>query len=135
MRAVARSFLLAALLLTGLAALPARAGYTLQRAAEVTLPGPTGRFDYMALAPTHDRLFINQIGAGRMLMFDLHSRKLVGQVAGLRSPTGMTLAPQRRLAFVSDPGGTMDEVWGNGTVDVIDTASLRTFEATPSNAA
>lgn len=125
MRAVARSFLLAALLLTGLAATPAQAGYTLQRAAEVTLPGPTGRFDYMALDPTHDRLFINQMGAGRVLVFDLHSRKLVGQVAGLQSPTGMTLAPQRRLAFVSDPGGTMDEVWGNGTVDAIDTASLR----------
>jgi len=123
-----RTLLLAALLLAGLTAPPARAAATLQRAADIPLPGPTGRFDYVALDAAHDRLLINQMGAGRVLVFDLRRRKFVGQVAGLQSPTGITVAPRRGLAFVSDPGGALDKVWGNGTVDAIDTASLRVVQ-------
>ncbi|WP_407276729.1 YncE family protein [Halothiobacillus sp. DCM-1] len=119
------SLLLAALLLSSLIASPVCAADAVQRVTDITLPGPTGRFDYVALDAVHDRLLINQMDAGRVLVFDLHSRKLVGQVAGLQSPTGITVAPQLGLAFVSDPGGTLDKVWGDGTVDAIDTATLR----------
>ncbi|MDE2187691.1 MAG: YncE family protein, partial [Betaproteobacteria bacterium] len=86
--------------------------------------GTAARFDYMVLDAAKDRLLINQMGAGRTLVFDLRQRRLVGQIGGLAAPTGITLAPALHLAFISDPGAGLDRVWGGGSVVAV---SLRTL--------
>ncbi|MDE1953667.1 MAG: hypothetical protein KGL51_15315 [Betaproteobacteria bacterium] len=116
--------LLTALLLPRLATSAATMPGTMQRMAEIALPGTAARFDYMVLDAAKDRLLINQMGAGRTLVFDLRQRRLVGQIGGLAAPTGITLAPALHLAFISDPGAGLDRVWGGGSVVAV---SLRTL--------
>ncbi len=116
--------LLVALLLPNLASGRGSLPDTMQRMAEIVLPGAAGRFDYMGLDAAKDRLFINQMGAGRTLVFDPRQQRLIGQIVGLAAPTGITLAPALHLAFISDPGAGLDRVWGDGRVVAV---SLRTL--------
>lgn len=74
----------------------------LQRIADVPLSGPTGRFDYATFDARHGVLWFNQMGANRTLIFDPETRAVVGVVDGLSRPTGITLAPEPGLAFVSE---------------------------------
>jgi hypothetical protein len=125
MSSLNRLFVLAALLLPSLAASAASGPDAMQRMAEIELPGAAARFDYVALDAAHERLLINQMGAGRTLVFDLRQQRLVGQIGGLASPTGITLAPALHLAFISDPGSGLDRIWGDGSVAAVDLSSLR----------
>ena len=74
----------------------------LQRVADIPLSGPTGRFDYAAFDAQQGVLWLNQMGANRTLVFDPKARAVVGVVDGLSRPTGITLAPELGLAFVSE---------------------------------
>ncbi len=123
MLTITRLLLLFAALLN-LGASAATVSDRIQRMAEISLPGPTGRFDYVALDAANDRLLINQMGTGRTLVFDLRQRRLVGQIGGLAAPTGITLAPGLQLAFISDPGHGLDRVWGDGSVVAVSLRSL-----------
>lgn len=116
---------LAALSLPRLDASAASPPDTLQRVADIALPGAAGRFDYVALDAADDRLLINEMGAGRTLVFDLTRQRLAGEIGGLDSPTGITLAPALHLAFISDPGNGLDMVWGGGSVAAVDLRTLR----------
>lgn len=99
-------------------------GAEIERIADLRLPGPSGRFDYQTVNAASGMLYVNQMGAGRTLVFDLHSRRLVGQAHGLGTPTGITLAADRDRMFISDPGDLLDRAWGDGAVVVVDTRTL-----------
>ena len=116
--------LLTALLLPNLATSAATMPGAMQRMTEIALPGAAARFDYMVLDAAKGRLLINQMGAGRTLVFDLRQQRLVGQIGGLVAPTGITLAPALHLAFISDPGAALDRVWGDGSVVAVSLRSL-----------
>lgn len=105
----------------------------LRRMAEITLPSPTGRFDYQALDAANGRLYIDQMGAGRTLVFDLRTQHMVGQITGLSSPTGITLAPSLNTAFISNPGDMLDRVWGRGSIAVADLKTLRVVRRLPAH--
>lgn len=91
----------------------------LQPQTDITLPGPTGRFDYATRDPQTGYLWLNQMGADRLLVFDPKTRHVVGVVHGLSTPTGITLAPRRRLAFVSNAGNLLTRAAGHGSVAVV----------------
>lgn len=94
-----KHWLLVAILIS-LAPLASAAG--LQRVADVRLSGPTGRFDYATFDARHDVLWFNQMGADRTLVFDPKTRTVVGVIKGLSRPTGITLAPEPGVAFISE---------------------------------
>lgn len=94
-----KHWLLVAILLS--LAPPARAA-GLQRVADIPLSGPTGRFDYATFDARHGGLWFNQMGADRTLVFDPKTRTVVGVVKGLSRPTGITLAPEPGVAFISE---------------------------------
>lgn len=71
---------------------------------DLPLPGRPARFDYEALDPTSGRLYINKMGANQVLVYDVRARRLVAALPDFPSATGITLAAQRGLAFVSTPG-------------------------------
>jgi DNA-binding beta-propeller fold protein YncE len=52
------------------------AGLPLKLVANVTLPGPSNRFDYTSLDPTTNTLYIAHMDAGRILAFDVAKRRL-----------------------------------------------------------
>lgn len=113
------------LLCAGVAAPAAASTMPLLKVADILLPGPTGRFDYAAQDPQTGSLWFNQMGADRTLVFDPKASRVTGTVQGLATPTGITLAPERRLAFISNAGNLLARAAGHGSVSVIDLDTLK----------
>ena len=71
---------------------------------ELPLPGPANRFDYQSLDPLSGRLYINHMNAGRLVVFDVGTEKVVAEVPGLPRATGVLAVPSRHEVFVSAAG-------------------------------
>lgn len=101
-----RSILLAVVLAIGPHFVPTAAADTahLERVNDLPLSGRPARFDYMAFDPINKRIYINQMGADRVLVYDVRAQRLSAALPGFPNATGITLAAQRGLAFVSTPG-------------------------------
>ncbi len=121
--------LLLAILICG-AALTVHAA-RLEKRIDLPLPVKTARFDYAALDPASGRLYINQMGANQVLVYDILTSHLVAILPGFPSATGMTLALQRGLAFVSTPGNLFSSLFGQGHLRVIRLANLKTIASLP----
>lgn len=76
----------------------------LQRVQDIPLPGPASRFDYQSIDPVARRLFINHMNAGRLVVFDLDSAKVIGEVSGLDRATGVWAVPAHHLIYASAAG-------------------------------
>ena len=83
---------------------------------DVPLPGPAGRFDYQRVDPVARRLYISHMSAGHLLVLDLDSSRVVGDVAGLDRATGVLAVPSRHAVYVSAAG--------RGEVAVLDQRTL-----------
>jgi hypothetical protein len=66
---------------------------SLERVADIPLPGSASRFDYQSIDTTTDRLYISHMGAGEMVVFDLKTRQVVGPSATSRGPQGCWPSP------------------------------------------
>jgi DNA-binding beta-propeller fold protein YncE len=102
------------------AAMPAAStasGPVLRPVADVPLPGHATRFDYQQLDASSGRLYIAHMGDGQLVVVDIHSRRVVGQVNGLPGVTGVLVVPALNRVFVS--------VTGNHQVVAIDSRTLR----------
>lgn len=76
----------------------------LRLVAEVPLPGPANRFDYQSIDATARRLYISHMNAGRLVVLDLDSSKVVGEVAGVDRATGVWAVPAHHAIYVSAAG-------------------------------
>jgi hypothetical protein len=76
----------------------------LQLVQDIPLPGPASRFDYQSIDPVARRLFINHMNAGRLVVFDLDSAKVIGEVPGLDRATGVWAVPAHHMVYVSAAG-------------------------------
>lgn len=76
----------------------------LQLVQDIPLPGPANRFDYQSIDPVARRLFINHMNAGRLVVFDLDSAKVIGEVPGLDRATGVWAVPAHHMVYVSAAG-------------------------------
>lgn len=99
-RVAAMAAVFAGLGLLATAAAPASGGLPLQTIANVTLPGPSNRFDYASIDPTAGRLWLAHMNAGRLLSFDLRHRRVVGTVAA-PGVHGVIVVPQARRVYAS----------------------------------
>ena len=64
------------------------------------LPGPSNRFDYQSVDPTTGRLYIAHMDAGQLLVFDLHTRKVV-QTITVPGVHGVVAVPQLHRVYAS----------------------------------
>jgi len=71
---------------------------------DVPLPGPANRFDYQSVDPAARRLYISHMNAGRMVVVDLDSSRVVGEVAGLDRATGVWAVPEHHAVYVAAAG-------------------------------
>ena len=79
-----------------------KAGLTLVR--EIVLPGPANRFDYQSVDPAARRLYINHMNAGRTIVFDLDSSRLVTEIMDVPRATGVLAVPSHHQVYVSAAG-------------------------------
>src|SRR5438067_1243942 len=85
-------------------AAPASAGGPLRLVQDISLPGPANRFDYQSIDPVRRRLYISHMNAGRVVVFDLDSSRVVGEVAGTPRVTGIWAVPAHEMIYASAAG-------------------------------
>ncbi len=71
---------------------------------EVSLPGPANRFDYQSVDPATGRIYMNHMNAGRMIVFDADSSKVVTEIMDLPRATGVRAVPSHHQVYVSAAG-------------------------------
>jgi DNA-binding beta-propeller fold protein YncE len=76
------------------------AGLPLRLVANVTLPGPSNRFDYMSLDPTTNTLYIAHMDADRILAFDVAKRR-VTRTIGAPGVHGVIAVPELHRVYAS----------------------------------
>ncbi len=106
----------------------------LDKIIDLPLPGAPARFDYEALDAASGRLYINQMGANRVLVYDIRARRLLAVLPGFPSATGITLAAQRGLAFISTPSRIVNALLGQGRLRVLRLTDLTTIASLPAGA-
>ena len=71
---------------------------------DLSLPGPANRFDYQSIDPARRRLYISHMNAGRVVVFDLDSSRVIAEVNGTPRVTGILAVPQHRTVYASAAG-------------------------------
>src|SRR6266581_2399411 len=71
---------------------------------DIPLPGPANRFDYQSVDASARRLFISHMNAGRLVVFNLDSSKVVAEVTGVDRATGVWAVPAHHMVYVSAAG-------------------------------
>jgi DNA-binding beta-propeller fold protein YncE len=94
-----------------------RSDLVLKPVADVPLPGGTGRFDYQSFDPASGRLYIAQMGPGRLVVFDTRTNRLVTSLPGFPRVTGVLAVPSLGRVYAS--------VAGRHELAVIDASTLQ----------
>ena len=95
----------------------------LKRIVDVTLPGAPTRFDYQSYNPVNGRLYISHMDAGRLVVFDTRTNKVVANLRGFPEVTGVLVVPSLGLVYAS--------VTGNHEVIVVDEKTLAIVARVP----
>src|SRR5712692_10666326 len=95
----------------------------LRAVTDVPLPGSASRFDYQSLEPAFGRLFISHMGAGQLVVFDVHAGKVIANLDGFPTVTGVLGVPAEHRAYASAEG--------EHAVVVIDESTLRVVARVP----
>jgi DNA-binding beta-propeller fold protein YncE len=105
----------------------AQDGPVLRFVADVPLPGTTSRFDYQSLDPVSGRLYVANMGAGELIVFDTRARKVVGRAGTLPKATGVLAVPPLHRVYVSAAGAHKLVVLVDSTLDRIAAVEGITF--------
>ena len=90
---------------------------------DVPLPGSASRFDYQSLEPASGRLFISHMGAGQLVVFDVRAGRVMANLDGFPTVTGVLAVPVEHRAYAS--------ATGDHAVVVVDDSTLRIVARVP----
>ncbi len=76
----------------------------LRQVAEIPLDGGATRFDYQSIDPQRGRLFIAHLGAGQVIVFDMHQQKVIATVLDIASAHGVTAVPETGRVYAAATG-------------------------------
>src|SRR5690242_7473334 len=82
----------------------AGSGGALRVVRDIPLSGPANRFDYQSIDPAKGRLYISHMNAGRVVVFDLDSSRVVTEVNGTPRVTGIWAVPAHHMIYASAAG-------------------------------
>lgn len=71
---------------------------------DIALPGPANRFDYQSLDLAARRLYLSHMNAGRLVVVDLATAKVLSEVGGVPRATGVLAVPAHHAIYVSSAG-------------------------------
>jgi DNA-binding beta-propeller fold protein YncE len=100
-----------------LAQKPAAPGLRLAR--EVPLPGPANRFDYQSVDPSTGRIYMNHMNAGRTIVFNADSNKVVAEIADVPRATGVWAVPSRHQVYISAAGAHEVAIVDDRTLKIV----------------
>jgi DNA-binding beta-propeller fold protein YncE len=84
---------------------------------DIPRPGGTGRFDYQSLDPKSGRLYIAQMGIGRLVVFDTRTNQLIASIPGFPRVTGVLAVPSIGRVYAS--------VAGHHELAIVDASTLK----------
>lgn len=88
----------------------------LRTVADVPMPGPAVRFDYQSLDTAANRLYVAHMNAGRLVVFDIATRRVLANLDGFDRVHGVLAVPELGRVYAS--------VTGKHEVAVVDAKSL-----------
>jgi DNA-binding beta-propeller fold protein YncE len=91
----------------------------LRQVADITLPGPANRFDYQSIDPAAGRLYLSHMDAGRLVVFDLDSARVVREIERLPRVTGVWAVPEHHRVFASAAGAHEVAVIDDRALEVV----------------
>lgn len=91
----------------------------LRLVADVPLPGSASRFDYQSLESTSGRLFISHMGAGQLVVFDVRAGRVIGNLDGFPTVTGVLAVPAEHRAYASATGDHAVVVVDDSTLKIV----------------
>src|SRR5436189_1591108 len=91
--------------------------------ADVPLPGSASRFDYQSLEPASGRLFISHMGAGQLVVFDVRAGRVIANLDGFPTVTGVLAVPVEHRAYAA--------ATGDHAVGVVDDSTFRIVARVP----
>jgi DNA-binding beta-propeller fold protein YncE len=91
----------------------------LKKVSDVSLPGPSVRFDYQSLDTSQGRLYIAHMNANQLVVFDTKKRAVVANLDGFPSVHGVWAVPELGRVYAS--------VTGEHKVAAVDMATLKTI--------
>ncbi len=71
---------------------------------QVPLPGPANRFDYQSFDASTGRIYMNHMNAGRTIVFDADSDRVVREIEGVPRATGVWAVPSHHQVYISAAG-------------------------------
>src|SRR4029079_10177230 len=66
--------------------------------------GPANRFDYQSFDPSTGRIYMNHMNAGRTVVFDADSSRVIAEIDGFPRATGVWSVPAHHQVYVSAAG-------------------------------
>jgi YVTN family beta-propeller protein len=105
--------------LATVSACPAGSVSLLRQVADVPLPGGTTRFDYQSLDPITGHLFLSHMGDGTLVVFDTSSSRVLANVPGFPTVTGVLAVPKLKRLYASAAGSHEVVVMDTDTLAVI----------------
>ncbi len=91
----------------------------LRAVADVSLPGSASRFDYQSLEPASGRLFISHMGAGQLVVFDVRAGRVIGNLDGFPTVSGVLAVPAEHRAYASATGAHAVVVVDDSTLQIV----------------
>jgi len=86
---------------------------------DVPLPGSASRFDYQSLEPASGRLFISHMGAGQLVVFDIRAGRVIANLDGFPTVTGVLAVPAEHRAYASATGDHAVVVVDDSTLQIV----------------
>src|SRR5438046_9524096 len=87
--------------------------------ADVPLPGSATRFDYQSLESASGRLFISHMGAGQLVVFDVRAGRVISNLDGFPTVTGVLAVPAEHRAYASATGDHAVAVVNDSTLQIV----------------
>ena len=74
---------------------------SLVKVTDILLPGKTTRFDYQSFDSQTKILYFSHMGDGELIVFDTKSRKVIANLPGFPTVTGVLVVPELHRVYAS----------------------------------
>ena len=86
---------------------------------EIPLPGPANRFDYQSFDPSTGRIYMNHMNAGRTIVFDADSDRIITEITDVPRATGVWAVPAHHQVYISAAGAHEVAIVDDKTLKVV----------------